>query len=290
MISIERRRLVFVVAFAAIFGCSDDDGNPGQDGDGSGASESGGSGSGSATAGMSSTTPASSGPSASDDGADSTASSSADGASFINMEGGSDGPTGPQPNGAQCGTNEECESMFCYTIPMFGGVCSECLVDADCGTGTCAFSPAAMYGVCTDGSLGVMCDSDEGCMGDLVCTELIDTGGLLNASFCSECGPSAPCAGDGVCSPTYDLGNFAGYMSCAAPGSVPNDGGCPLDDMGNPDGTPCVSQICTAADIFMGFVSVGVCGECATDVDCMAPQTCMPAAASMAGLSGSVCG
>lgn len=292
MISIQYHRAVFAFALAALAACSDD-GNAGASGDDSGSSSGGGSSGASATIGMSSTTtPGTSAGSATGDTADGTASggSSADGASFINMDGGSDGPVGPQPNGAQCSTNDECESMFCYTIPQLGGVCSECLVDADCGSGTCAISPASMYAVCTDGSMGVMCNSDEGCMGDLVCTELIDTGGLINASFCSECGPTAPCAGDDVCAPVYDLANFGGYMACAAPGSVPNDGGCPIDDMGTPDGTACSSGICTAADVFMGLVTVGVCGECASDDDCTAPATCTPAAASMSGLTGSVCG
>ena len=90
-----------------------------------------------------------------------------------------DGPDdgGPQPLGGMCSASDECDSGFCYDIPMFGGVCSECLMDSDCDMGTCAGDFNAGYAVCTDGALGLMCDSDEGCMGELVCGTVIDTGG-----------------------------------------------------------------------------------------------------------------
>lgn len=242
----------------------------------------------SATAGMSTTnatTTASTTASTSATSADSGEESESGG--FINPDEES-GPVGPGPNGTQCGTNEECDSGFCYTIPMVGGVCSECLMDADCEMGTCALDGAAMYAVCTDGSVGSMCDSDEGCMGDLVCTELIDTMGLFNANFCSECGESAPCEGEQVCSPTYDANNFSGYFTCVEPGSVPNNGGCPIEG-GVGDGTPCESGHCGAADLFMGFVSLGVCGECTTAEDCMDGQMCTPAASGDGGLMGAIC-
>jgi hypothetical protein len=199
----------------------------------------------------------------------------------------SDGPPPPmeQPNGMQCMEGSECESGFCYQIPMLGGVCSECLVDTDCAMGTCSLDPMAFYAVCTDGQLGVMCSGDEGCMGDLVCAELIDTGGLFNANFCSECNDATPCAGDQICSPVYDLASFAGYLGCLDPGSVPNDGGCPLDG----DGSVCASGLCGTADL-LGVIPIGVCGECLTDMDCMGGMgTCVPAMADMTGLQGALC-
>jgi hypothetical protein len=218
------------------------------------------------------------------------AAESSESAGFINPEtGGDTGPDEPQPNGGMCESNEGCESGFCYVLPMIGGVCSECLMDSDCEMGTCALDFNAMYAVCTMGELGDMCDSDEGCQGELVCTELIDTGGFFNASFCSTCGPTLPCEGEGVCSPVYDAMGFSGHMECADPGTVPNGGGCPLDDAGMGDGTVCMSGICSVADAFMGFVQLGVCGDCNSDADCTEPATCTPASAGMGGLMGSVC-
>lgn len=208
--------------------------------------------------------------------------------SFLDPDSSGDGGPMPQPNGAQCDDAAACESEFCYQIPMLGGVCSECLVDTDCEMGTCSLDPAG-YAVCTDGGIGVMCNTDEGCMGELICSELIDTGGLFNANFCSECRDDVPCAGDQICSPVYDLGNFAGYLGCVDPGSVPNGGGCPLDGVMG-DGAVCQSGLCGVATLG-GFIPVGVCGECLTDMDCMdmGLTTCQPAAADMGGLQGAVC-
>lgn len=208
--------------------------------------------------------------------------------SFLDPDssGGSDGPPMPQPNGSQCGGGDECESGFCYSIPMLGGVCSECLTDTDCETGTCSLDPVG-YAVCTDGSIGVMCSSDEGCMGDLVCGELVNTGGLFDLNFCSECNDATPCAGDQVCSPVYDLDQFQGYLGCLDPGTVENGGGCPLNGFTG-DGTVCQSGLCGVADLF-GVVPIGVCGECLTNMDCMDMQTCTPPMAGMSGLQGAVC-
>jgi hypothetical protein len=288
-------RTGILLAVMTTVACSDD-GNAGQNDD----SESGGedtTGSATnetATASQSSTITATASASAEGDGesADVTTDGSADSsesAGFINDDGDTGGSGGPQPNGGQCESNEGCDSGFCYVLPMIGGVCSECLMDADCEMGTCALDAAAMYAVCTMGELGDMCDSDEGCMGELVCTELIDTGGFFNASFCSTCGPTLPCEGDDTCTPVYDPEGFSGHLECAAPMSVPNGGGCPLDDAMMGDGTVCVSGICSVADAFMGFVLLGVCGDCITDDDCMMDQTCTPATADGGGLMGSVC-
>jgi hypothetical protein len=230
---------------------------------------------------------------ASDSGASDTTtgddSTGMDDGGFINPETTSDSGSGdPQPNGAMCGSNAECQSGFCYQIPQVGGVCSECLMDADCEMGTCALDFDALYAVCTDGSLGSMCDSDEGCMGELVCTELIDTGGIFNANYCSSCGPSAPCDGDDICAPIYDADTFSGHFECATPGSVENGGGCPLEN-GVGDGEVCANGYCEAVDVFSGFVFLGVCGECLEDEHCEETQTCMGGSASESGLTGPTC-
>lgn len=285
------RHVLCVTAFGVLCSCSDDGTLPQSEDSSTGNVDSTGAVSMTAstgTAGMSSTSATTS---ATSDDATLSASDSggtADSGGFINPESEDSGPDGPQPNGGGCANNEGCESGFCYAIPQIGGVCSECLVDSDCEAGTCAVDFAAMYAVCTDGSIGNMCNSDEGCAGDLVCTELIDTGGLFNASFCSECGPTAPCAGDLVCAPMYDAAAFTGHFTCVEAASVPNGGGCPIAD-GVGDGAPCASGMCGVADVFMGLVQLGVCGECLTDDDCEAKMTCVPANVDMNGLMGAAC-
>ncbi|MCX4240814.1 hypothetical protein [Paraliomyxa miuraensis] len=210
----------------------------------------------------------------------------ADGSFLDPDSSGADGPI-PQGNGSQCADDAECVSGFCYQIPTIGGVCSECIDDDDCEMGTCSLDPMALHAVCTDGSLGVMCSSDEGCMGALVCAPLVDTGGLFPLDFCSECNDTTPCMGGQICTPVYDLDAFAGYLGCVDPGSVENGGGCPLDGLMG-DGTVCQSGSCGVADLG-GFVPLGVCGECLDDMDCMPMQTCTPPMADMTGLQGAVC-
>lgn len=279
------------IVFASLLlaACGGPDESASSSDDSGGTSSSGGQDSATATVGMSSTSASTSATSASSTTTTTTWADSGDESmGFINPEtGGETGPVGPQPNGSMCGGADECESGFCYQVPMLGGVCSECLMDSDCETGTCAVDFNALYAVCTDGSLGMMCDSDEGCMGELVCTELLDTGGIFNASFCSECGPSAPCAGEQMCNPVYDTMGIGGHMSCVDPGSVENGQGCPIDG-GVGDGSVCMSGHCTAASLFM-FIELGVCGECEIDADCPDMGTCAPASAGMGGLMGATC-
>ncbi len=211
-----------------------------------------------------------------------------DDSSFITPDtGNDDGPIVPQPNGAQCDVNDGCDSGFCYAIPQFGGVCSECLVDQDCESGTCSLDAASGFAVCTDGSAGVQCNTDEGCMDELVCTELIDTGGIFNASFCSECKTDKDC-GDDLCAPFYDLGNLGGTFNCVTPGTVENGQGCPIDGAEGVDAA-CASGHCGIANLF-GFAELGVCGECSVDDDCLEEgQTCAPPEAGQNGLSGASC-
>lgn len=190
----------------------------------------------------------------------------------------------PGPLGGMCDSNDGCDSGFCYSIPMVGGACSECLSDSDCEAGTCALNFQAGYAQCTDGSSGVMCDSDEGCTGDLVCAELLDTGGFFPANFCSECDDGTPCDDKSlICSPVYDLANLGGSLSCVTPQSVENGGGCPTGD-----GTVCATGFCGTASLF--GIELGVCGECVVDEDCGDPKlSCVGPTADMSGLQHAVC-
>jgi hypothetical protein len=213
---------------------------------------------------------------------------SSTGGGFINPEsGGETGPDGPQPNGAECANNDQCESGFCYMVPMVGGVCSECLTDADCEF-TCSLDAAAGYAACSDGSTGVMCESTDGCADGLVCAELLDTGGFFPANFCSECETNAECDDGQTCTPTYDFEMIGGYLSCADAMSVPDAQGCPIVD-GMGDGTVCQNGHCGIADVF-GVLQIGLCGECTTEADCADGEECMPAMAGMGGLAGPTCG
>jgi hypothetical protein len=274
------------IALAIALGaCSSADG-------GGGTSDTDGDGEGSTT-GTPTTSTTSGGASMTGASATSTSTTSADtddggsSAGFINPESGDEGPAEPQPNGAQCGSNDDCESGFCYTIPMVGGVCSECLSDADCEF-TCTLSPTLGYAVCSDGAAGVMCESTEGCADGLVCAELIDTGGLFNANFCSDCETDADCTDDQRCTPYYDTESLGGYLTCVDPMSVADGQGCPIVD-GMGDGSVCLNGHCGIADI-LGVVEIGVCGNCTTQDDCDEGQTCMPAVADMSGLTGPMCG
>lgn len=205
---------------------------------------------------------------------------------FINPETGdpSDTAVDPQPLGGQCASAEECESGFCYLVPQIGGLCSECLVDQDCDGGTCSISIGMGFAECAPGNQGDGCNTDEGCIGELVCGELIDTGGIINASFCSECKISDDCDEGELCVPEYSAGELGGSLSCATENTVPNDSGCNLTEP-----TACASGFCGEADLF-GFFQIGVCGECIVDEDCPDEgQTCMAGSVGMAGLSGATC-
>ncbi len=287
------------VALAAVSlvagGCPSDIDNPGNDGTESadstgvttGADETDGMSGPVATSAMS-TTDVTTGPGP---GADTTA--GMDEAGFI-TNGSTDDSGMPLPNGQQCGGNDSCDSGFCYMIPVLGGgVCSECLEDGDCDKGeSCQIDVGLLYAVCGEAGLGVMCSGDDSC-GDLTCELLLDTGGVFDITTCSECGPDNPCPTKGdTCSPVVNIElPPSGYLTCQAPASQPNGATCPWDNATmSGDGTPCMSGICAPADVAgLGFITVGVCGECATDMDCPMNGTCMPGAAEQSGITGSTC-
>jgi len=190
---------------------------------------------------------------------------------------GTTGPVEPQPNGSTCMDNAECESGFCFYIQILGGICGECLSDADCDGGGCSLpNPISMPpvgAVCNDGGAGEGCMSDAVCQDGLSCAVILDVPGILTAQTCSECLTDADCADGMLCSPTYDVLTISGQKVCVEPGTVVNGEGC--DFMGTGDDA-CMSGICAVTDI-MGLLMVGVCGECEVDADCTAPDVCLPA-------------
>jgi hypothetical protein len=92
-----------------------------------------------------------------------------------------------------------------------------------------------------------------------------------------------------LCAPQIefmDLMNIGGQRACIDPESAPNGSLC--DDGGSGD-MQC-EGFCTNADL-MGFIQIGVCGECETDMDCgMGMAMCNPAMIGFNGFSGSTCG
>lgn len=191
------------------------------------------------------------------------------------------GPVDPLPNGEQCERADDCESGACYLFPGAGvGLCSDCETDADCmidgGPGTCGFD-ASPWAVCTDGSAGQICMSDEACMGELVCAELFPGNPFTT---CGECTTAANCMQTQLCI----LGDSGG-TECIDPGTVENGGFCT-----GPDDGACMSGHCTSAQ-FMGMdVGLFLCGECSEDMDCDPGQVCMPAMASQMDAMPSMCG
>ena len=77
---------------------------------------------------------------------------------------------GPLPNGSQCASDDDCESMNCFsTLGGMVAFCADCNEDQDCvdaGTGTaCTLDVANQNAACTAGEVGSTCMSDEACAG-----------------------------------------------------------------------------------------------------------------------------
>lgn len=207
---------------------------------------------------------------------------------FISAGSTSDEPVGEQPNGGFCMFDEECQSGHCLALDGVGGVCSECVMDADCAMGTCAFEITVGYSICTDGSAGVDCETDRGCADGLVCVDVFGAGGL-SPTRCSECGPDAPCPDGQGCVLNTDNGLLDAYLDCIDAGTVPLGGTCPVVD-GAGDGTTCQSGECGVISVFGGAIEIGVCSECDADEDCPMGQTCSPPDFTMGMLSPGTCG
>ncbi len=197
---------------------------------------------------------------------------------------------GPQPNGAQCEADSECESGNCYIIPMLIGVCSECNEDSDCpmDKASCSLDFLAMQATCVAPEPGAQCESTETCMAggeELYCEPLLPgvLGGLL-PSTCGECSDDSDCEDGQLCNQNLDLTGFAGYYECIDPGTVDNNAFCNTNEA-------CTSGHCNDTE-FEGLplpLSLGICGECASDGDCMGNSTCVPGSLSMGGAMGSTC-
>jgi hypothetical protein len=197
-----------------------------------------------------------------------TGSGSEDDGSFLDTgDSGSDDGSDPLPNGEMCDVDEDCVSMKCFNTAV-GSVCSECKTGQECidaGDGiNCTFN--GMFFECSDGAAGEMCDDAESCMDGLFCSQVVNTGGLIPDKFCSECDTSEHCTDPQVCNPEFvpDLMMPMGQNKCTDPGSVGLDLFCDHEGDGN---VACESGICSVADI-MGFVMLGVCGECFDSDDC----------------------
>lgn len=195
------------------------------------------------------------------------------------------------PNGAECSSPAQCMSGNCYTIPLPiddlpAGICGVCDADQDCvdaGLGiACSVDVSGVTSKCTDGSLGSFCETQAACKGGLWCEELLDgVNGLLPMS-CSTCRDDADCDGGARCTPEIDVVAFTGHKRCALPGSVENDGMCPVVD----GAAICKSGHCGVVTVLT--IDAGVCGECSSDADC-GGGTCTPGKWAD-GFVGSVCG
>lgn len=190
--------------------------------------------------------------------------------------------------GDMCMSDDDCaEDLVCNGVVGLGGICSECGGDSDCPDGSNCTITSNGYFECGDGGQGQMCESDAACAGDLYCAEVVDLGGLFNGNFCSECAEDSHCMDGQLCAPQVefmDFMNFGGQRVCIDPETAPNGSLCDAEGTGDMQ----CEGFCTVADV-MGFIELGVCGECETDDDCMM-GTCMPAMVGFNGFSGSTCG
>ena len=259
-------------------GCSDGTAGSEEDGNETTAASGTGDESGTSDSGDTST-----GTSSTDEGPSDTS----DDGNFIGDEGPDTADTSALGNlGDMCTIDDDCaEDLFCNGVSGFGAVCSECGSDADCDQGNCTFDGA--YFICGDGSVGQMCETDEACGEGLYCAEVVDLGGLVNGNFCSECKDDSQCPEGQLCAPQVEFTNLmdaSGQRTCIEPNTAPNDQLCDAEGAGDEQ----CEGYCTTADI-RGQITLGVCGECETDVEC-GGGTCMPATIGAGGLSGSTCG
>lgn len=208
-------------------------------------------------------------------------------AGFITAGSTDEGPVGELPNGDFCEFDGDCQSGHCFQIPMIGGVCSECTSDADCENGSCQPDFGAGYAVCTDGSLGQDCMTDDGCAEGLVCAEVVGGGGFP-VNRCSECSPDDPCPMGQGCVLNTDNGFLEAYYACVDDGTVPNGETCPVVG-GVGDGAVCASGECAVISVFMGMFEIGVCSDCDEDMDCPMGMTCQPPDFGMGGLVPGMC-
>lgn len=192
--------------------------------------------------------------------------------------------TEPQPNGATCMSNEECESGMCFLAGILGGICSACLTDDDCEWGCGLPNPLVdppLGAECTMGMLGQGCMTEEACMDpEHFCALIIDVPGVLSASTCSECETTADCDEGTVCNVSVSIETISGQKTCVTPESVPDGEFCDLEG----DGDLACTNFCGEADI-MGIAQFGVCGQCnnVTGEGCEGGQECEPPTVDLDG-------
>ncbi len=198
-------------------------------------------------------------------------------------------------DGELCMEDCECFSGSCYLVPLIGGSCGECKVDADCPNGGCTLpNPYGMVGAsCNMGEPGKGCETDEVCSDPdfALCGTILEAAGILAIKTCGECLTDADCGGDTPhCAPDLDVEMFTGILTCKADGEVAQNGAC--QKPGELDAV-CATGICSSANV-MGVVEVGICGECLSDADCQPGQSCVDAEVDLMGgnldaLTGSYC-
>lgn len=204
----------------------------------------------------------------------------------------------PGEDGATCSDDKECISGSCFIVPLLGGLCGECKLDADCPKGGCTIpNPLAGAGaVCNEGLAGAGCEDDSVCVdpNNSFCGLVLDATPIIKVQTCGECKSNADCSDDASpnCSPTISIGDFSGINSCVPDASVPNDSACNyIEDGGVPIGNvACESGKCGVA-VVMGVVKIGACGECFVDGDCEDGKKCQdPFVDDMSGeLFGAKC-
>lgn len=184
-------------------------------------------------------------------------------------------PTGEGlPDGESCTDGFECASGHCFVLGPLGGVCGQCVVDADCGGGGCtppnplAEPPAPS--VCNGGGYGAGCMSSDACVDPYICALVIDVPGVLLASTCGECEDAGDCAMGWSCEPDIAVAALTGVKRCVAPGTLANGQTCDLAG-----DVACGSGHCAAADV-LGVLQIGVCSGCEFDGDCPDAMVCEP--------------
>jgi Cys-rich repeat protein len=185
--------------------------------------------------------------------------------------------------GGPCQRHDECESGMCFMAGILGGICSDCLTDADCRWGCSLPNPLTdppTGATCNDGLLGEGCETSDACVEGLLCAPILELPGVLSVRTCSECLADTDCAEGAVCTIDLRIDEIAGERECVAAGSKPNGEFCDLEG----DGDECTSTHCSGADI-MGLAEVGVCGECSSETGegCDAGQSCNPPSVDLDG-------
>lgn len=191
----------------------------------------------------------------------------------------------------ECATADDCMmGQVCYTIQT-QGYCGECDGDAQCPNGGCTppnpFVPSGS--VCNTGKRCGGCQSYDACNDPEApfCATVYTIENFLPVQTCSECASDGDCPNDRPnCAPIFeDLTTFSGTRACVPDCSLPRDHSCEVGQ-----DQACQTGICSPAS-FMGFIEIGLCGECENDEDCAAGQTCESAEIDFQGqtMTGSSC-